>query len=413
MAALAFLFSLPPSARAAALPFPLPPLDGEFTGTAGLLFDPARNAHDIELRWKITAGSPASSPGRRIIILEAEGHGFVLRARAELDAATLDGAWRIESAHADLASLLPRLAARLPAAFAGLTAEGRVEITGEGGFRAGKPDGRAAFHLDNATASNPARGWSIEGLAVHAELAPLSTPSTGAAAPQTLSFTRLEAGGIEIRDGRAVFALAPGGLLRLESFRAEGLGGVLAIAPFTLDLARPSASIRVEVAGIDSAQLASRLPAAVSEARGRLSGDLELRWDPRAGLGFGDGHLRLQETEPASIRLSPAPGFFTARVPEKIELLGGPLRRLFTIRNPAFDTLKKIELGEMPLAIESIEASFEPSGDAEGRTARVVIAARPTAPDSAVKIVRFNIRVSGPLSQVIRFGLDDTLSFSW
>ncbi|WP_342750751.1 YdbH domain-containing protein [Termitidicoccus mucosus] len=413
IAALALLFALPSPTRAASLSFRIPRLDGEFTGVANLLLDSARNTHDIELRWKVTAGSPAGTPGLRVIILEAEGSGIALRARAEVDAATLDGTWRVESAHAELAELLPRLAARLPSVVSGLSAEGRGEITGGGEFRAGKFDGRAAFRLDHATVSNPARGWMIEGLALHAELASLAALSTDTAAPQTLSFTRLEAGGVEIRDARAAFALTPDGLLRLDSFRADGLGGSLALAPFTLNLARPSAAIRAEVVGIDSARLAAYLPAAVSEARGRLSGDLEFRWDPRAGLSFGDGHLSLQKTEPASIRLSPAPGFFTAKVPEKIELLGGPLRRLFTIRNPAYDTLKKIELGEMPLSVESIEAGFEPSGDEQGRTARVAIVARPTAPDSAVKVVRFNISVSGPLSEVIRFGLDDTLSFSW
>ncbi|MDR2676135.1 MAG: YdbH domain-containing protein [Opitutaceae bacterium] len=237
--------------------------------------------------------------------------------------------------------------------------------------------------------------------------------STDPAAPQTLSFSRFEAGGVEIHDGRAVFALAPGGLLRLESFRAGGLGGSLDLAPIALDLARPSADIRAKVSGLDSARLAAYLPAAVSEAHGRLSGDIAFHWDPRAGLDFGGGHLSLQKTEPASLRLAPAPGFFTARVPAQIALLGGPLRRFLTIRNPAYDTLGKIELGEMPLAVESIEAGFDPGGDGQGRTARIAIVARPTASGGGVKIVRFNINIYGPLDKTIRFGLDDRINFSW
>jgi hypothetical protein len=428
----------PASTRAASLSFRIPRLDGEFTGVAGLLRpDPARDTHEVELRWKITASTPAATPataarlpagpsaGLRIITLDAEGSGIALRARAEVDAATLDGTWRMESAHAELAEFLPRLAARLPALISGLTAEGRVEITGDGEFRAGKFDGRATLRFDNATLSDPAAGWTIEGLALHASLASLATLSTaggtgtadtataaGTGAPQTLSFTRLEIAGVEIRDARATFALMPGGLLRLDSFRADMLGGSLALAPFTFDPARP-VLIRAKVAGIDTALLAARLPAAVSEASGRLSGDLEFRWDPRAGLTFGDGHLSLQKTAPATLRLAPAPGFLTSKVPAKIAPLGGPFRRLLVLKNPAHDTLSKIELGEMPLIVESIEAGFEPAGDGQGRTARAVIVTRPAVAGGPVKTVRFNINTFGPLAEAIHIGMNDTLSFTW
>lgn len=411
LSAVFVILSLVLPAPATTLPWGIPRVDGEFTGAIELLASPS--GRDITLQWKVTANSPATTPGIRIATLGVKGEGLAFRVRAEVDSSTLDGTWQIEEGYADLARLLPRIAAHLPAAFADLTAEGRLEITGAGEFRAGQFDGQAALHLADATVSNPSRDWTLDGLALHAEFTSLAQLLTNTATPQTLSFSRLSVGGIEVHDAQATFAFTPGGIMRLDSFQASSLGGILTVEPLTLSLTRPSAAIRMKASNIDSAQLAPYLPSTVSQARGRLSGDFELRWDPDAGLSFGDGHLSLQKTEPAYFQLSPIPGFFTNKVSPKISLLGGPLRHLFSIENPAYATLKKIELGEMPLTIESIEASFEAVANQQDRTAHIAIIARPTAPDSMVKVVRFNINISGPLNEVIQFGLNDSMDFSW
>ena len=77
---------------------------------------------------------------------------------------------------------------------------------------------------------------------------------------------------------------------------------------------------------------------------------------------------------------------------------------MISLKNPAYDTLKKIEEGEMPIAVKTITINFTPDGDENGRSASVVIAARPSDPRSAVKNLRINVNVTGPLTEVLQMG---------
>ena len=70
----------------------------------------------------------------------------------------------------------------------------------------------------------------------------------------------------------------------------------------------------------------------------------------------------------------------------------------------AFDTLRRIELGETPLVLDRLRVQLLPDGPDGARTLHAEVAARPAVP-GAVKTVSFAVNVTGPLSQLLRLGL--------
>jgi hypothetical protein len=68
-------------------------------------------------------------------------------------------------------------------------------------------------------------------------------------------------------------------------------------------------------------------------------------------------------------------------------------------------------MGETTLQIESLDIGLRPEGDPNGRTARVVLTAKPEK-RKEVESVRFEINVKGPLTDVLRFGIEHNLSLS-
>jgi len=171
----------------------------------------------------------------------------------------------------------------------------------------------------------------------------------------------------------------------------------------------------VMFSGVALSELAKLVPTTLAGAQGRVDGRVAMRWTPAAGLALGKGELHVSSDASASLRLAPEPGFLTGRVPRRIALLPawlGPVARWFSPENPAYETLSKIEQGELPLAVEALEIELYPDGPDAPRTAHVMLAASPPE-GSAVKRVRFNINVAGPLDQVIRLGLSDRLQLDF
>jgi hypothetical protein len=69
--------------------------------------------------------------------------------------------------------------------------------------------------------------------------------------------------------------------------------------------------------------------------------------------------------------------------------------------------LQRIELGQVPLAVESLDFQLYPDGAGGSRSAQVRVVARTTEAGDVVEKVTFTVNVSGPLDQVLRLGMDE------
>jgi hypothetical protein len=187
----------------------------------------------------------------------------------------------------------------------------------------------------------------------------------------------------------------------------------VALAPFTFDPALPAVDTTADLTGLALGELAALAPQALTEAHGRLTGRVAVRWNAQLGAEPGAGALRVAAGTPATVRLAPTPGFLTQRVPARLGLIGGsfgPLSRWLSFANPAYDALRRIELGELPLAVDSLEVKLYPDGPDGAVSARVELSAHPAEAGSSVGRVSFAVNVAGPLSQVINVGLKQNAS---
>jgi hypothetical protein len=181
------------------------------------------------------------------------------------------------------------------------------------------------------------------------------------------------------------------------------------------DPAKPAIDATADFVDMALGELAALVPQALAEASGRLTGRVAVRWNPQAGAEPGEGALRVAIDSAASVRLASAPGFLTNRVPQKLFLLPaalGPLARWTAIDNPAYETLRRIELGQMPLKVETLDVKLFPGGPDGPLSARVELVARPAEAGGAVERVDFTVNVAGPLSQVLRVGLQSGTSIN-
>jgi hypothetical protein len=97
-------------------------------------------------------------------------------------------------------------------------------------------------------------------------------------------------------------------------------------------------------------------------------------------------------------------------MPERFALLPawfGPFSRWFSPVNPGFADLVAIELGRTALQVESLDVRLTPEGDDRGRSARVLVKARPEVAGTSVGSVSFEIDVNGPLAYVLRLGAEN------
>lgn len=391
----------------------LPAIDGEFSG------DYLAPQSGLAFHWHIAVESPSDTPRIRRARLAADGHGAHVVALATHDLVSGVTHWEIENAHADLAETFPVLAARFLPDFASLMISGKLSLTGGGDVSAaGEFSGRAVAEIRDASVRDDARGWSAEGITTRIELPSLPALKTAGAESQPISIRRFthEASGVALEDVRTSVALDEGMRVRFTSATARALGGAVSLDGFDIDSHAPNLTTVVHVDDIESAQLAKFLPDAISEVHGRFAGALTLHWTPATGVKLGNGKLTLQKAAGSTLRLAPSPGFFTSNMDSRLYVLPpswGFLRRLISIKNPAYDTLKQIENGEQPIAVESIAINFTPEGDTAGRSASVIIAARPTNPQSAIKKLSINVNVNGPLVKVLEMSTAGNLKISF
>lgn len=361
----------------------LPPIEGELAGK--FLSPGLPSAPPVD--WKLTVR--LGDKGRRHAELAADATGARVDVRADVDAATGDGTWRIEVGELDAAVWFPAVAAKLGDVLAAGELSGKISVTGEGTLRAGAPSGAVVLTLSGERLALPTQKLEFTGLALRVSLPQL--PSL--ALKGELTFAAGRAAGLALSEGRVVFDCEETGRLRVNEARVRGLGGSVSIAPFAIQMSEPTIALTATLAGIDLAQIVTYLPSALSEARGRVDGEQTVNWSKAAGLSFGAGWMRLADGAPATVRLAPAPGLITAQL---------------KVGNPAFPALQRVELGQTPLHVRLLSAEFQPAGDALGRTASVHLEAEPVDSQLIAPLL-MEVNVSGPLDQLIKIGLDDRM----
>jgi hypothetical protein len=380
---------------------PLPPITGNLSGEIKPLLIPGAPA----LQWTL-ALRPGATAEERLADFSLEAKGF--RSRGEIRLTTPgDGAWRLTEGQVDLALWAPLVVEKYFPELVGVLLEGTVAVTGEGQLRNGTPTGRVTFDLRDGAWRDPLNGRTIAGIGATGTF--VQQQELVSDGPIRLSFreaTMLEA---TARNGAMEFSLEPGGTVRVAKATAAMFDGSVAVTPFAFPLQKPAFVGEVLFTGIEIALLRELLPPVLSDATGKVSGRMAVSYSVQEGLVPGSGRLQIDPGSAATLRLSPQPGFFTSRVPPRLSLLPakwGAISKLFSPINPAYETLRAIEMGETTLEVNALDVGLRPEGDPAGRTARVVLTARPKAKDAAVESVRFEINVRGPLADVIRMGLE-------
>lgn len=389
------------AARVAAAADALPPITGELAGEV----TPLIISGAPPVKWTL-ALRPGATAEERLADFTLETPGFRGKGEVRLTTSS-DGVWRLTEAQVDLAKWFPILAAKYFPDLIGMELVGMLHVAGEGRLRGGEVTGRVTLDLKDGALRDPLNGRNIEGLALSGTLG--RQPALVSEGPLKLSFREATILGVTAKEGAMEFSLEPGETVRVMRANAAMFEGSVAVSPFAFPLAKPAFTGEVLFAGIEIARLRELLPPVLSDATGKVSGRMAVSYTLEGGLVPGSGRLQIDPGSAATLRLLPQPGFFTSRVPPRLSLLPakwGAISKLFSPINPAYETLRAIEMGETTLEVNALDVGLRPEGDAGGRTARVVLTARPKAKDAAVESVRFEINVRGPLADVIRMGLE-------
>jgi hypothetical protein len=358
-----------------------------------------------------------SSDGALRVDLDVSARGLAVHAQVTLPAgAESPGEWRILDGTIDLETWLPVALAKAGATSlpSDLTVTGPVRIVGEGTWRDAEISGALKVTLDGGAAGSVAQSWSTTGLGLVAEIA--LEKNLPALRTLQLYAESLSAAGVTARRVVVEAGGVAGGRLEVRRAEVEVFGGRVALAPFTLDPTTPSVNTAADLVGVALGDLAALAPQAVAEARGQVAGRIAVRWDAQAGAEPGAGLLSVNLGIPATVRLAASPGFLTERVPARFNLAGeslGPISRALSLKNPAYETLRRIELGELPLVVDGLVVKLYPDGLDGAVSARLELSGHPAEAKSAVGTVSFSVNVTGPLSQVLRLGMKPNSSMNF
>ena len=353
------------------------------------------------LAFDATASAPGLELQLALTLPTGDAPGTWRSMRSRVDAAAL---WRFLVEHGGLGGQ------SIPT---DLELTGTLAVEGNGQWGGDDFSGTLRFALAPASVRSAAQKWSADGVALDGEI-------EVAAARVALRSVRLRAEKLEVATLAAHNFLieargAEGGRVAVTRAEVAAFGGRIALTPFTLDPAAPAMNTVAEFSNVELGELAALVPQALSGAHGRVAGRVAINWSLRSGLGSGDGTLVVLPAEPATVRLAPSAGLLTGRAPARLDLLPGfmgPLRRWVSLENPAYGMLQRIELGQAPLAVESMNLRLYPDGPGGPRSASVELVTRPTGAGDVVDKVTFSVNVSGPLDQVLRLGLDDRAKIS-
>ena len=377
-------------AAQSAMRWKVPPLDGDLAGEIKSLWF----GGSPPLKWEIHVQTPR--PRERVVSFAARGPGAVLRGEARLDPAG-EGSWRIAEAEFDLAQWFSPLAAQHVPALATVAASGKLSVVGEGTWRGGKLGGAATLSLREGRIDDPQHKLLLDGISVDVEIADLARLRTAPAQVFTWRSGRYDV--VPLGVGRIEFAVADE-QVRVTSSLIDVFGGELQVGSLVMSTKRLEFSVDARMDGIAVEQILFLLPPVLSEARGRLDGNVALKRDA-TGVQIGDSRLKLREGETADLRLAVRPGWLSTSLPP-------PVLRYF----PGF---QKIENGQIPLRARDLEITLTPAGDEQGRTGWVHIVGGPTDPELTAPL-DLTINIRGSLDALVKLGAelgtDSRLRFS-
>ncbi len=367
-----------------ALPWKIPPLDGEVEGD----FTPGKEGAAPTLHWKISVRT--ARPRERLVDLAIDGPELRVRLTATLDPAG-EGTWELRDAEIDLGRWLPLVPAVWPGfSLGGVALGGTVTAAGAGAVRGGVPNGRAKIAWRGGRVEDPAHKLTIEGLAGEIVVEDFATRRTAPA--QVITWTGGRYDIAELGGGRVSFAV-DGTRLLIDDLKLAVFGGEVVLSAMEVSLARPEVEMTAKIYGVDAALVLPLFPKLATSASGRLDGSLTLRRD-KDGVHLGQGRLALPAGSTADVLLKPTPGLLTQSLP-------GTVRK-------HYPGLADLEAGRVPLRAEVLEVTFDPAGDAEGRTARVRLAGGPVDPRMRAPI-DLTLNVRGPLDLLVKFGTNSRL----
>ncbi|MBC8040563.1 MAG: YdbH domain-containing protein [Opitutaceae bacterium] len=378
-----------------------------FTGGLKGVYTPVEGR---PLAWSL-AWSPSDGTVRKGEVA-VTGADLALRVVLDFDAADNRLSWRVVEGRVDLAAWLPELATRpeLAEMLKGMTVTGALVITGEGTVKDDVVTGELSATWAEGKLSNAEQGWSLEGVSIRAggDMAELEKGRV----PVEVEVRTISTGRFGARNFSAKGRLTEEDNVEVQSVRIEIAGGEVMAEPFTVSLESQKVGVILVMSRVGLQDLIVFVPTTLSEARGRINGKLRLDWNPVDGVQIGVGELSLDKSEPTLLRLVSTPGFLTEQVPARFVLAPwlGPLKGLFSPKNPSYPTLQEIELGKLGLRVDALEVRLNPDGDEKGRSASVHIRARPEREGSAVREVTFQVNVAGPLAEVLRMGMQQNLS---
>lgn len=382
----------------------LPALSGELGGD---YLPPFSGAPRV--RWDLTLKT--SPAGQREGTLSVSAPGLRAEVAVEMDVAFTKGRWRITATEVEPGPWLTLIAPQFASALIGAEVTGTLCLSGEGTVLHGQPAGFIAVEWREGGLKHAGQGWALQGVAFSGGFAFDATAKTwSTAAPVKLSVGTIMTKRFGARNLTAVFKLDQELVPRIESAAVEIAGGEITAAPFVVPLTPPVIDVKLRLTRIGLQDVIALVPTGLAEGRGRVDGELELGWSKALGLKIGAGHLVLRPDEPMVLRLAAAPGLLSSSMPERFALLPtwlGALSRWFSPVNPGFADLVAIELGRTALAVDSFDVRLTPEGDVRGRTARVLVKARPQIAGTSVGPVSFEIDVTGPLAYVLRLGAEN------
>ena len=378
---LALLGAWPLAGAHAALP-PLPLMNGTLSGVFHL------DASAPALAWHMTVRP--TNAGALALEVSVEGQDAHLKVQGRLNPATGEGTWQIAECRLDLASWSAALTENIPS-LSGWQFHGTLAIQGHGTIEHGALDGTATLELADGGMDNARKKSSCDGLALRITLAGLQPLCTEPA--QVLSVRTAEFGGVEMHDTKIVFAVAPGGEVRVDSFESLGLGGKFSADPFDFALKQPLITWTAHAKGIDLAQLRNVVDPGqlkIKQAAGHVSGKLTVHLD-HGNLTVGQSALVLTKGEMAQVILQPSPGLFT--------------RVLYANKRvrTAYPGFAQIELGQMPLVMKTCRIRFYPDGEQGRRTILIQLEGGSTDPRFAAPLV-LDLNINGPVQQLLHGG---------
>lgn len=363
---------------------------------------------ELGLGWKVEAA-------RDGVVLRAVRPGVDIVVNAFWPDAAGVWRWRVARGAVDLAEMWPMLREKAGAAAAGWSASGKVVLGGEGTWSvAGGTAGRVTALLREGWARSDELGMEVSGVEMDVETDDLAGGSF--AAGQMFRVARIDVSGVQVVNLAAEFGIsAAAERVTVAKIGAEVLGGRVKLKPFDIVLARPAVEATVEVEGVSLGEIARLVPWAVAGANGNLAGRVRLDWDVAKGLRIQDGGLKIVKTDAAEFRLAPSPGFLTGSMPKRFTFLPaswGKWTQAVGPVNPAYGSLRAIEMGEVGLKIEQLAVEFSPDAKEGGKTATIRVLGRPTNTEF-VDEVTLEVNFHGPLADALALGLGDQVKLNW